>query len=82
VNKAQRRQAILRELADELAELRRESGLSMRDIAATSGLNQSTISRLEANPTNPGLDSLLRFADAMDADLGKALVNAIRRAGG
>lgn len=42
------------------------------------GLNQSTVSRLENHPENPTLDSLLRVADVLEVNLGDLLKRAIK----
>jgi transcriptional regulator with XRE-family HTH domain len=41
------------------------------------GLNQSTVSRLENYHENPTLDSLLRVADALEVNLGEILTQAV-----
>ena len=57
---------------------RQRRGLSLNRLASETGLNQSTISRLESNPQNPTMDSLLRVADVLEVDLGVLLSQAIK----
>ena len=49
----------------------------MNQIAAEAGLSQSMISRLESNPRNPTLDSLLRVADVLELNLGTVIQQAL-----
>jgi transcriptional regulator with XRE-family HTH domain len=42
------------------------------------GLNQSTVSRLENYHENPTMDSLLRVSDALNINLGEMLKRAIK----
>lgn len=51
--------------------------LSINRVAADSGLSQSTVSRLESNPINPTIDSLLRIADVLEINLGDVFKKAI-----
>ena len=52
---------------------RKRLKLSKNQVAYMTGLNQSTISRLENYHDNPTVDSLLRVADALQINLGEAL---------
>lgn len=79
MNKAESRKAVCAELARLLAEERERQAMSRNKLATLTGLNQSTVSRLESDPDNPTLDSLLRIADALKVDLGKLLSKATRR---
>ncbi len=56
-------------LAGELLELRRKSGLTQRQLAARTGVDQAEISRIEAGGSNPTLTTLSVLARALDADL-------------
>jgi transcriptional regulator with XRE-family HTH domain len=56
--------------------------LSKNRLASLTGLNQSTVSRLENYHDNPTMDSLLRVADALDINLGDLLVQAIKNVEG
>jgi transcriptional regulator with XRE-family HTH domain len=47
-------------------------------VAYLTGLNQSTVSRLENYHDNPTLDSLLRVGDVLEMNLGEALKQAIK----
>jgi len=57
---------------------RKRLKLSKNKLANTTGLNQSTVSRLENYHDNPTVDSLLRVADALQANLGEMLKRAIQ----
>jgi transcriptional regulator with XRE-family HTH domain len=71
--------AVRLELVRLLRDERKRRGLSLNRLAAHAGLNQSTVSRLESNPENPTLDSLLRVAEVLEVNLGELLARAIRR---
>jgi len=77
VKKADRRAAICAELVRLMAEERKRAKCSKNKLAYLTGLNQSTVSRLENYHDNPTLDSLLRVADALELNLGEVLKQAI-----
>jgi transcriptional regulator with XRE-family HTH domain len=60
-------------IADQVSARRRELGLSQLDLAALTGTTQSAIARLESGKRPPRIDTLLRIASALDADLGVEL---------
>jgi transcriptional regulator with XRE-family HTH domain len=57
------------QIADRVAERRRELGLSQQGLAALTGTTQSAIARLESGQRPPRIDTLQRIAEALDADL-------------
>ena len=59
-----------------LTEERKRQKISMNSLAAKAGLSQSLISGLEATPWNPTVGTLLRFANALEVDLGKIISQA------
>jgi len=56
-------------IADQVAARRRELGLSQHELARLTGTTQSAIARLEAGKRPPRIDTLLRIASALDAEL-------------
>jgi len=82
VTKAERSDAICAEIARILGERRKRLKLSKNKIAYLTGLNQSTVSRLENHHENPTLDSLLRVADVLEINLGDVVKRAIRNVEG
>jgi ribosome-binding protein aMBF1 (putative translation factor) len=52
-----------------VAENRIERGMSQQELAVLCGTTQSAIARLERGGRPPKLDTLMRIADALDADL-------------
>lgn len=56
-------------IADQVGARRRELGLSQLELARLTGTTQSAIARLESGQRPPRIDTLLRIADALDADL-------------
>ena len=56
-------------IADQVAARRRELGLSQHELAALTGTTQSAIARLESGQRPPRIDTLLRIASALDAEL-------------
>lgn len=79
MNTAEQRKRVIRDLIHNLSEERKRQGLSMNALASMAGLSQSMITRLENNPTNPTLDSLLRIAGGLDVNLGTELAGAIHK---
>jgi len=78
VKKADRRAAVCAELVRIMAEKRKRVKCSKNKLAYLTGLNQSTVSRLENYHDNPTMDSLMRVADALDLNLGDVLKQAIQ----
>jgi ribosome-binding protein aMBF1 (putative translation factor) len=56
-------------IADQVAERRKELGLSQADLADLVETTQSAIARLESGGRPPRIDTLLRIAVALDCDL-------------
>ena len=52
-----------------VAAARLERGMSQQELAVLCGTTQSAIARLERGGRPPKLDTLLRIADALDAEL-------------
>ena len=57
------------QVADRVAERRRELGLSQQQLATLTGTTQSAIARLEKGGRPPRIDTLLRIAEALARDL-------------
>jgi transcriptional regulator with XRE-family HTH domain len=57
------------QIAGQVAARRKERGLSQAELAALVGTTQSAIARLESGGRPPRIDTLLRIANALDADL-------------
>lgn len=66
------------ELARLLGEARKRRRLSKNSLASLTGLNQSTVSRLENHHDNPTIDTLLRVAEALGVNLGDIVKRAIQ----
>lgn len=77
MKKADRRAAVCAELVRLMADERKRLKCSKNKLAYMTGLNQSTVSRLENYHDNPTMDSLLRVADALGMNLGEVLKKAI-----
>ena len=70
--KAMREYAVLGagyRLAVSVVELRRAAGLTQRQLAAKSGVQQADISRIEAGDANPTLATIAALAYALGAEL-------------
>jgi transcriptional regulator with XRE-family HTH domain len=63
------------QIAGQVAERRKERGLSQADLAALVGTTQSAIARLESGGRPPRIDTLLRIANALESDLHVELVD-------
>lgn len=57
------------QIADQVAERRRELGLSQKQLAELTGTTQSAIARLESGGRPPRIDTLLRITAALDCEL-------------
>jgi DNA-binding XRE family transcriptional regulator len=57
------------QIADKVAERRKELGLSQAELAELVATTQSSIARLESGGRPPRIDTLLRIADALDCEL-------------
>jgi transcriptional regulator with XRE-family HTH domain len=57
------------QIAGQVADRRKERGLSQAELANLVGTTQSAIARLESGGRPPRIDTLLRIANALDADL-------------
>jgi transcriptional regulator with XRE-family HTH domain len=78
VTKAEHRAAICAEVSHLMSVERKRLKMSKNKVAYMTGLNQSTVSRLENYHDNPTMDSLLRVADALQMNLGEVLKQAIQ----
>lgn len=66
----QRRQAQLRGTLALLKSTREATGLSLADVAVRTGIDKANLSRLEnAEDANPTLDTLQRYAQALNKEL-------------
>lgn len=64
------RAEVMRALAATLKSEREKRGLSLADVASRSGIDKAALSRFEnAANLNPQLDTLLRYAEAIGAEL-------------
>ena|SRR5215203_3778920 len=57
------------QIADKVADRRKELELSQAELAQLVGTTQSAIARLESGGRPPRIDTLLRIADALDCEL-------------
>ena len=57
------------QIAEQVAERRRELGLSQKQLAELTGTTQSSIARLESGGRPPRIDTLLRITNALDCEL-------------
>ena len=57
------------QIAERVAERRKEVGLSQQQLAMLTGTTQSAIARLEKGGRPPRIDTLMRIAEALDCDL-------------
>jgi len=56
-------------IAEQVAQRRKELGLSQKELAELTGTTQSAIARLEAGGRPPRIDTLLRISEALDCEL-------------
>lgn len=60
-------------------ELRREQGLTLRELSARSGVSESGISRWENGERVPNVDAYIRIIEALDAEV--VILRKARRGG-
>ena len=65
----------------ELKSCRERQGLSLGDISAKTGMSPSAISKLENGHSNPTLQTLLRYVDALGARVNWALAEPATQKG-
>jgi len=63
------KEKILTRFATHLTRMRKERGLSIRQLAATSGLEYSQIQRIEKGKVNFAFTTLVALAQGLDIDL-------------
>lgn len=63
-------------IVDELIELRKEKGLTQRELAKAANLTQPAIARLERKAAIPQLDTLLKVAAALGYNLAFVQITA------
>ena len=56
-------------LIDQLIAIRKQRGMTQRDLAAAANLAQPAIARLERKATTPQLHTVLKVLDALDQKL-------------
>lgn len=56
-------------IGSQLAELRNSKGLSQRELAELSGIQQPAISRIESGRASPHLSTLCKLAEALGCTL-------------
>ncbi len=67
------KEKLLLRFAAELTRIRQEKGISMRQLAATSGLEYSQIQRIEKGKVNFAFTTLVALAQGLDTDLVRLL---------
>lgn len=63
-------------IINELIELRKEKGLTQRELAKAANLTQPAIARLESKAATPQLDTLLKVAAALGYNLALVQITA------
>lgn len=67
----------LQRLCEQLKAAREEKGLSLADVSELTGMDRSAISKLESGQrSNPTLDTLVRYAEAVGKQVVVALSNS------
>jgi transcriptional regulator with XRE-family HTH domain len=61
--------SILSRILNELAAIRRASGLTQQELADRAAVTRTTVQRIESNAIDPKLDTLLVLARALDLDV-------------
>ena len=56
-------------IVSDIAELRRNKGISQHELANMIGIKQPVIARMEKGTTNPRLDTVIKIVEALDYEL-------------
>ena len=56
-------------IGQDIAQLRKEKGMTQQDMTDTTGVQRNHISRIEQGRYSVGFDTLQAIADALDADI-------------
>jgi len=62
-----------REVAEKLAELRKNQGLTQNQLSEMAGIDRKTINRIENGHFSPSVDTLTRLALALQVSIGDLL---------
>ncbi|MBQ1406908.1 MAG: helix-turn-helix domain-containing protein [Eubacterium sp.] len=62
------------DIGDAMYAARAERGISQKELAVMTGIDQSDISKIERGTANPSVNTLRRIADALGAELKVSLV--------
>lgn len=57
------------EIVNSLIAIRQKQGVSTYTLAERTGIAQSNITRMETGRANPGLETMIRIAEALNADI-------------
>ncbi|MBQ9069601.1 MAG: helix-turn-helix transcriptional regulator [Eggerthellaceae bacterium] len=66
-------------IGPEIARRRKDAGMTQRELAETTGVEQAAISRIESGKANPTLNTLEALADGVGADLVVKLSNRVAK---
>ena len=76
--KSTKREAIINELIESLKAERLCQDLSLNALSAKAGIDRTMLSRVEKRERTPTIDVLQRIAEALNINLGKFLLRAIK----
>lgn len=80
MSKTSEREAIIARLIQAIQQERLRQKLSLNEVASRSGLSHTMVMRVEKRERLPTIDTLLRIADALEMNLGTAILRAMRNA--
>ncbi len=69
------KKVILLKFAKHLTKIRKDKGLSIRQLAASSGLEYSQLQRIEKGKVNFAFSTLYTLSEGLDMELSKLLEN-------
>jgi transcriptional regulator with XRE-family HTH domain len=78
VPKPNKREAIINDLIESLKAERLRQKFSFNALSARAGVDRTMLSRMEKGERTPTIDVLLRVSEALDINLGKHLLRAIK----
>lgn len=66
-----RRRKIIKEFGKELKKARESKGVSLRELAAQTGIDHAVIARIEGGKSNAVMTTIVDLADALGVDPGE-----------
>lgn len=67
-----------KEVMELLRKIRKDKGISQRDVEAKTGLSQQNVSMFEKCSRKPTIDNFLKYLDGLDIDLKELILKGVK----